>query len=151
MTRAERFDVEVSGHRIAAFRWRPPSGDGSKAPRVMLAHGWESRTARLAAWVDPLLGAGFEVVAFDALAHGETAGRRSSPLTFAAAMSAISERHPRDTEVPFAAAERVARVCPHLTLEEVANRGHRRITQDAAVIHRALDFLAELAPGSAAA
>ncbi|MEM6794980.1 MAG: alpha/beta hydrolase [Acidobacteriota bacterium] len=75
--------------KVAAYRWPAPAGSG---PRVLLVHGWESRAARLAVWVEPLLAAGFEVVAFDGPAHGESAGSRSNPIEFVSAMRALVAR-----------------------------------------------------------
>ena len=55
--------------RLAAWRW----GHG---PAVLLVHGWEGRGSQLGAFVEPLVRAGLSVVAFDAPAHGDSAGRR---------------------------------------------------------------------------
>lgn len=55
--------------RVAAWRW----GHG---PSVLLVHGWEGRGSQLGAFVEPLVAAGLSVVAFDAPAHGDSAGRR---------------------------------------------------------------------------
>src|ERR687889_951115 len=46
-------------------------------PTVLLVHGWEGRGAQLGAFVDPLVAAGFRVVALDNPAHGESNGSRS--------------------------------------------------------------------------
>jgi hypothetical protein len=55
-------------HRqLAAWRW----GHG---PVVLLVHGWEGRGSQLGAFVEPLVEAGLSVVAFDAPAHGDSAG-----------------------------------------------------------------------------
>ncbi len=248
MARAERFDVEPGEYRVAAYRWGAQAG--GTAPRVMLVHGWESRAARMAVWVEPLLGAGFEVVAFDAPAHGESTGRRTNPMVLSDAMWAVIDHvgpvsacvghslggfasllavsggglsgreplaverlviiagaesgvdamtmfcdilglggtflplllagaaegaggrqvadfdahrlfvdhpvptlwlhDPEDDEVPFEAGERVARVCPHVTLEPTPGFGHHRIVRDPAMIRRGLDFLAELSQRSVA-
>ncbi len=88
MARAERFDIEAGEHRIAAYRWRV-ADPAAAAPRVMLVHGWESRAGRLAVWVAPLREAGYEVVAFDAPAHGESSGRTANPLLFVEALQAV--------------------------------------------------------------
>ncbi len=265
MSRAKRFDVESGGLQVAAYRWRPPAGaaPAQPAPRVLLAHGWQSRAARLAVWVEPLLAAGFEVVAFDGPAHGESAGRQANPMVFAQAMSAVAERvgpvsacvghslggfaallavsggkllgqeplaverlvilagaesgvdamamfcdvlglgegfprrgtngtflplllagaaenaeggggrhvgdfdahrlfadhpvptlwlhDPEDAEVPFEAAERVARVCPHVALEPRPGLGHHHIARDPGIIREGLEFLGELSRRPAAA
>ncbi|MEM9552809.1 MAG: alpha/beta fold hydrolase [Acidobacteriota bacterium] len=91
MARAERLGVDVDGHRVVAYRWSPPAGAAGSG-RVLLAHGWESRAARLAVWVEPLLAAGFEVIAFDAPAHGDSEGRRTDPTGFVAAIDAVVAR-----------------------------------------------------------
>ncbi|MCG8458047.1 MAG: alpha/beta fold hydrolase [Holophagales bacterium] len=90
MARAERLELRLDGKRLAAYRW--PVDGRPAAGRVMLVHGWESRAARLAAWVEPLLGEGLEVVAFDAPAHGDSEGHRSDPRAFVEAMVALVER-----------------------------------------------------------
>ncbi len=92
MARAERLEVEAGEFRIAAYRWSARADAGEAPPRIMLMHGWESRAARLAVWVDPLLDAGFEVASFDAPAHGESTGRRANPMVFVNAMRAVTER-----------------------------------------------------------
>ncbi len=53
--------------KVAAWRW----GHG---PTVLLVHGWEGRGSQLGALVAPLVEAGLSVVAFDAPAHGDSAG-----------------------------------------------------------------------------
>ena len=87
MARAEALELDVEGQRVAVFLWRGTGGE--EAPRVILAHGWESRAARLSQWVDPLLEQGYEVVAYDAPAHGASEGRRSTPLLFARTLRAV--------------------------------------------------------------
>lgn len=44
---------------------------------VLLAHGWNGRASQMAHFVDPLVDAGYRVVAFDAPAHGRNPGRRT--------------------------------------------------------------------------
>ncbi|GCD19017.1 hypothetical protein CTKZ_05790 [Cellulomonas algicola] len=60
-------------------RWTLPLGRGhvvgqtwGSGPRVYLVHGWGGHRGQLAAFVEPLVAAGHEVVAFDALSHGES-------------------------------------------------------------------------------
>src|SRR6185369_13228471 len=48
---------------LAVWHW----GTG---PRVLLVHGWNGHAGRLSSFVQPLVEAGFGVVAFDAPAHG---------------------------------------------------------------------------------
>jgi pimeloyl-ACP methyl ester carboxylesterase len=81
---AERGTVEVSGARLATYRWGDPG-----RPAVLLVHGWQSRASRLAALVAPLTGAGLRVVAFDGVAHGDSTGRYMSAIDHMAAMRAL--------------------------------------------------------------
>ncbi len=71
LSRARREDLTIRGHRLAVHRW----GSG---PIVLLHHGWSGDAAQMTALVDPLVAAGYEAVAVDGLAHGESAGRIST-------------------------------------------------------------------------
>lgn len=79
---ARPFSVRVDGRRIAVWAW----GDG---PVVYLVHGWGSRGGRLAAFVPPLVAAGFQVVTHDAPGHGASEGRLSSMPDFARALRGV--------------------------------------------------------------
>jgi alpha-beta hydrolase superfamily lysophospholipase len=50
---------------------------------VLLLHGWQRSRHSMTSFVAPLLERGFRVVALDAPAHGDSAGRRMSPFTYA--------------------------------------------------------------------
>src|SRR5215468_8096629 len=71
LSRATPGRVRCGRRTIATWSW----GEG---PTVLLVHGWGSRGARLHSFVEPLVAAGYRVVAFDAPGHGDTAGRTSS-------------------------------------------------------------------------
>jgi pimeloyl-ACP methyl ester carboxylesterase len=70
-----RFTVESHGKDLSAVSWGPED-----APAVLLMHGWEGRASQMGAFAEPLLNAGFRVVALDAPGHGESPGHRSSIL-----------------------------------------------------------------------
>jgi pimeloyl-ACP methyl ester carboxylesterase len=80
---AVRMTLPVDGIPVAVYRW----GAG---PAVVFVHGWSGRATQVAAFVGPLTAAGYCVIAFDAPAHGNTPGRRTSILEFAAALRAIA-------------------------------------------------------------
>jgi pimeloyl-ACP methyl ester carboxylesterase len=84
LSQGYQFRVPFEGGRLAAWSW----GDG---PTVFLLHGWGGSAARMTAFVDPLLRAGFSVVAFDGPGHGESDGRTSSVIQLAAALRAVTE------------------------------------------------------------
>ena len=87
MANADTVELSVEGKAVRAYRW---ANEGR--PRILLAHGWESRAARLAAWVEPLLDAGFEVVAYDAPAHGESEGKQTNPKEMVLTMAELARR-----------------------------------------------------------
>jgi pimeloyl-ACP methyl ester carboxylesterase len=78
--------VATGGSSVATWIWSAssvvsasarspvPRQDRRRRPRVLMVHGWESRASHWAAWIQPLLAAGFDVVAFDSPAHGDSDG-----------------------------------------------------------------------------
>ncbi|MBS1602185.1 MAG: alpha/beta fold hydrolase [Bacteroidetes bacterium] len=71
----ERLSFRLDGHSIRGHRWSP-AGQADK--RVLIAHGWESASRNFESYVSPLLKKGYEVVAFDAPAHGRSGGRSTT-------------------------------------------------------------------------
>src|SRR4051812_2401597 len=67
-------------------------------PVVLLVHGWEGRGAQLGAFVDPLVAAGYRVIAFDGPAHGDSTGTTVTGPEFAQALQTA-----RDAVGPLAA------------------------------------------------
>jgi len=77
--------VHAAPHPLRAWVW------GEDGPTVLLVHGWQGRGAQLAAFVPPLLSAGFRVVTFDAPGHGDTGGATSSLFAFRDAILAMHD------------------------------------------------------------
>jgi pimeloyl-ACP methyl ester carboxylesterase len=80
--RGARLDLRLDGKRLATWRW-------NEGPPVLLVHGWGSRGARLASFIEPLGRAGFSTIAFDAPGHGDSGGRLSSLPQFIAAIETV--------------------------------------------------------------
>ena len=62
---------------------------GSSGPAVLLMHGWGGARAQMTGFVDPLLFAGYRVVAFDQPGHGESSGKTTNLLEIAPSMDVI--------------------------------------------------------------
>lgn len=72
MKRAQQRVFRQSSGNITMYCWY---GDNSEERRnVVLVHGWSSRAAKMAAFVEPLLDAGFNVFTWDQPAHGKSDG-----------------------------------------------------------------------------
>lgn len=72
--------VDVHGRSFRLHLW----GDG---PTVLLVHGWAGRGSQLWRFVEPLVERGYRVATFDAPAHGEDHGGRSSLADLADAIA----------------------------------------------------------------
>jgi pimeloyl-ACP methyl ester carboxylesterase len=85
MARARRVTLSFAGGWITAKHFDARPAGGAKS-RILLVHGWGSRSNYLAAMIDGLTAGGAEVVALDWPGHGASPGRT---LTMPAAVRAI--------------------------------------------------------------
>jgi pimeloyl-ACP methyl ester carboxylesterase len=79
---AERLEIHTPSGRVALQRL----GTG---PVVLLLHGWEGQAADLASFAPPLIAAGFQVLAMDLPAHGDSEGRQTNIPHSARALRAV--------------------------------------------------------------
>ena len=87
----EPFTVDVDGRTVRGQSW----GDGRA---VYLVHGWGGWGGQLVGFVQPLVEAGYRVIAFDSLSHGESdAGalgpRRGTLVEMADVLAAVVDAH----------------------------------------------------------
>jgi len=80
------YRLPFEGGELAVTTW------GSNRPAVLLMHGWGGARAQMTGFVDPLLFAGYRVVAFDQPAHGESDGRRTNLLEIAPTLDLIAQQ-----------------------------------------------------------
>jgi pimeloyl-ACP methyl ester carboxylesterase len=79
-----KFDViKVSGHSIQLYNW-----PGNKET-VLLVHGWESNSWRWHKLIEKLQKADYNIIAFDAPAHGYSSGKFLYVPLYAEALQAI--------------------------------------------------------------
>ena len=72
---------------LAATTW------GDRGSAVLLMHGWGGARAQMTGLVDPLLNAGYRVVAYDQPAHGESDGTMTNLIEIAPTMDLILKRY----------------------------------------------------------
>jgi pimeloyl-ACP methyl ester carboxylesterase len=80
---AQRESRVVASLPITTWTW----GTG---PAVLLLHGWEGRGTQLGALAESLAASGYRVIAPDFPAHGDSPGRRSNLIEFAAVIAALT-------------------------------------------------------------
>jgi pimeloyl-ACP methyl ester carboxylesterase len=85
---AKKIDFPFREFKIKLYEWGNPEDR-----IILLAHGWESRGTALRMFVKPLLAQGFCVIAFDALAHGDSEGKRNNLPTNAKLMADIVKHY----------------------------------------------------------
>lgn len=83
---ATELRLRARGRDLVGWTW-----GGQRRDRVLLVHGWNGRATQLGAFVEPLLGAGLGVAAFDLGGHGRSSGSRATGATMAEDLLAIGE------------------------------------------------------------
>jgi pimeloyl-ACP methyl ester carboxylesterase len=81
---SENFDKSVPNPHFVMYEW----GQG---PTVLLVHGWGGRGSQVATMAQPLIEAGYRVVTFDGLAHGDSPGKQTTLLDFQHIINQIEE------------------------------------------------------------
>lgn len=74
--------VKVNGINVRGFAW----GEG---PTILLVHGWSGQSSDWQSYVARLLEAGYKIIAFDAPAHGVSAGKFLPPSLYIKTLEAI--------------------------------------------------------------
>lgn len=83
INQAKVFESNHQNQKIKFYSW------GAYGPIVLLVHGWNSSAAAMTHYVDPLLSQGYRVLALDAPAHGDSAGKQTNMLEYAKAISHV--------------------------------------------------------------
>jgi len=86
IARGQTSRIPFADGELAVTTW------GNKGPSVLLMHGWGGARAQMTGFVDPLLAAGYRVVAYDQPAHGESDGKMTNLLEIAPTMDLVMQR-----------------------------------------------------------
>jgi pimeloyl-ACP methyl ester carboxylesterase len=68
--KAEPMHFKFEGNTVRGYRWNHPS-----SKKLLILHGFESSVVNFERYIKPLIQEGFEVLAFDAPAHGRSTGK----------------------------------------------------------------------------
>jgi hypothetical protein len=83
---AEKLKFDLEGILIQGYRWNHHTGR-----KVLIIHGFESSIINFGHYVHPLVKKGYEVLAFDAPAHGISGGKTITAPLFAKMITAIHQ------------------------------------------------------------
>ena len=89
ITWGNTYRLPVDGGELAVTTW------GESGPAVLLMHGWGGARAQMTGFVEPLLSAGYRVVAYDQPAHGESDGKMTNILEITPTMDLVEKREGR--------------------------------------------------------
>lgn len=74
---AEQLDFDLGGIRLKGYRWNKESDK-----KIQILHGFESSVVNFDHFINPLLDKGYQILAFDAPAHGRSEGKMIDALQF---------------------------------------------------------------------
>ncbi len=74
---AEKLELKIEGETAKGYRWNK---DGGR--KILIAHGFNSTVAKFDRYVVPLIKKGYEVIAFDAPAHGKSTGKTINAVLY---------------------------------------------------------------------
>lgn len=84
---AKLSSVSINNKEVKIFEW---GTNGN--PVAVMVHGWSGRATQFFKFIDPLIQAGFHVVAFDAPAHGLSEGKSTHMVEFYEALAHIEKK-----------------------------------------------------------
>jgi pimeloyl-ACP methyl ester carboxylesterase len=79
--------LPLAGIEVMTYQWGEPG-----APLVVLLHGWNGRGSQMAAFAEPLVQAGFRVLAYDGPGHGHTPGNSTNIFILRDVLQALQQR-----------------------------------------------------------
>jgi hypothetical protein len=85
--KSEKLSFTFEGNTIRGYRWNHPSDK-----KVQILHGFESSVINFDRYVKPLVRKGYEVLAFDAPAHGRSSGKQINILIYKKVIQEIFRR-----------------------------------------------------------
>ena len=85
----EKLSFKLEGHTIRGHRWLPGAAAQKK---ILILHGFESSSKKFSSYVSFFIKKGYEVLAFDAPAHGESGGKEINLPLYAKMIDEVYKR-----------------------------------------------------------
>lgn len=116
---AETLEFDLEGVTVKGWRFNPLSGK-----KALILHGFESSVINFDRYIRPLVKKGYEVLAFDAPAHGRSGGKQINAPLYA---KMIREIHTRYGPVQSYLAHSFGGLALCLALEEISHTADYRV------------------------
>ena len=85
---AENLQFRLDGNMIKGWRWNHPA-----EKKLLILHGYESSVTNFERYIRPLIKKGYEVLAFDAPAHGRSEGKKINAPLYKKMILAIHKKY----------------------------------------------------------
>ncbi len=85
--KAEKLHLKMEHFNLVGYRWNHP-----QTKKALILHGFSSTIKKFDHFVLPLIKKGYEVIAFDAPAHGESSGKTVNILQYKKTIEAVYEK-----------------------------------------------------------
>jgi len=91
--KGEKLSFQLEGITVRGHRWRPHQASSANLKRVLIVHGFESASVNFEGYIGGLLKKGYEVLAFDAPAHGQSGGKRITLPLYAEMIRSVCDQY----------------------------------------------------------
>ena len=75
--KSEKIEFSFKGNIVRGYRWNHPA-----QKKLLILHGFESSVINFDKYIEPLVKKGYEVLAFDAPAHGRSSGKTINAVVY---------------------------------------------------------------------
>jgi pimeloyl-ACP methyl ester carboxylesterase len=118
-SQAEKLQFRIDGILVQGWRWNNPS-----TRKALILHGFESSATNFDRYIRPLVKKGYEVLAFDAPAHGRSGGSQINAPLYKRMILEINKRY---GPVRSYIAHSFGGLAAALALEEIPHTGDYRL------------------------
>lgn len=80
--KSEKIEFPFEENIIRGYRWNPIRTDHPSQKKALILHGFESSVTNFEKYIEPLIKKGYEVLAFDAPAHGRSTGKTINAVLY---------------------------------------------------------------------
>ena len=119
--KAEKISFDMDGLTIRGFRWKAEHPNGKK---ILIVHGFSSYAYKFEKYINPLKKEGFEILAFDAPAHGSSDGKLINAYIYKNALLRIESLYGSFYGIM---GHSLGGLAASLAFEQLANRENRKL------------------------